>query len=198
MRASLKQYVVAFLLLFVVLSGALFFMARPRVIPPLPFDPKVFISTTPPTPIIMPPQNASMLRRIGFFLFNITVKLQGRTASSWSFPGGPKTGCSIQGLLNQCAEVTDARYLMPLGVAAGVVQFGNTNTLTGPQWVAAFEKELQTGDVQYWDAQTKRMRREHLVLLRFPEEKTTVVLPESGAADFQRTNGIQMPKDKVK
>lgn len=82
---------------------------------------------------------------------------------------------------------------MPRCVAAGVVQFGNASTLNGDQWVSAFEKELQTGDVQFWDSQIKRMRHEHLALLRFAKQKTVVVLPESEVADFLRTNKIQLP-----
>lgn len=80
------------------------------------------------------------------------------------------------------------RYLMPPFVAAGSVRFGNTNMLNGPQWVAAFEKALQTGTPEWWDAEQKKMRDENLVLIRFPEQKTVLVLPREKAAEFQRTN----------
>src|SRR5262249_48600382 len=137
-------------------------------VPPLPFDSVSFVSTAPPVSLLAPPTNASTLKRMEFYLLvTLPQKFRGTNASTWSFPASPKMGCSIQGLLNQCAQVTGTRYLMPLGVAAGMVQFGNTTTLNGPQWVSAFEKELQTGNVQYWEAQTKRMKSEHLVLLRF-------------------------------
>jgi hypothetical protein len=69
---------------------------------------------------------------------------------------------------------------------------GNTNVLDGPHWVAAFEKALQSDDVQCWDSQTKRTGPEHLVLLRFPAQKVVVVLPAKAAAEFQRTDGIHL------
>jgi hypothetical protein len=94
-------------------------------------------------------------------------------------------------------EVDGTRYLMPIGVAAGIVQFGNTNVLDGPHWVAAFEKALQSDGVQCWDPQTKRTGPEHLVLLRFPAQKVVVVLPAKAAAEFQRTNGIHLTDANV-
>jgi hypothetical protein len=112
------------------------------------------------------------------------------SAVHWTFPASTKTGCSIQGLLNQCAEVNGTRYLMPIGVAAGIVQFGNTNALDGPHWVAAFENALQSDRVQCWDSKTRITAPEHLVLLRFPAQKVVVVLPASAALEFQRTNEI--------
>jgi hypothetical protein len=93
--------------------------------------------------------------------------------------------------------VSGTRYLMPMGVAAGIVQFGNTNALDGPHWVAAFEKALQSDDVQCWDPQTKRTGPEHLVLLRFSAQKVVVVLPAKAAAEFQRTNGIHLTDANV-
>jgi hypothetical protein len=89
-------------------------------------------------------------------------------------------------------QVSGTRYLMPIGVAAGIVQFGNTNVLDGPHWVAAFEKALQSDGVQCWDPQTKRTGPEHLVLLRFPAQNVVVVLPAKAADEFQRTNGIHL------
>jgi hypothetical protein len=195
MRASFKHYVLGFALFIVALAGVLCFGMRPKPIPPLPFDAKVFIaSTSPYAGIFTPPPNASVFTRARYFIFfDLPQKFRGKNSSTWSFGASPKTGCSIQGLLNQCDSVCGTRYLMPLSVAVGIVQFGNTNTLNGPQWVAAFESALQTGDVQIFDQQTKRTHADHLALLRFPAQKTVVVLPESDAADFLRTNGIHLP-----
>jgi hypothetical protein len=193
MRRRIKYLGVALLAFTLLLAGALFFAGRPGPIPPLPFDSASFVSTAPPVSLLAPPTNAPAWERIEFYLrVTLPQKFHGTNASPWSFPASPRMACSIQGLLNQCAEVTGTRYLMPLSVAAGSVQFGNTNTLNGPQWVSAFEKELQTGDVEYWDAQTKRMKTEHLVLLRFPAQKTILVFPGSGVADFERTNRIHI------
>ena len=192
MRLSLKQYVLGFALFLVLLAGLTVFTLRPKPIPPLPFDATVFIaSKSPLAGIFTPPANASVFTRFKYWMiFGLPEKFEGPSVRITSFAASPRTGCSIQGLLNQCDGASGTHYLMPLSVAAGVVQFGNTNVLDGPQWVAAFEKELQTGDVQIFDQQKKRTRPEHLALLRFPAQKTVVVLPESEVADFLRTNGI--------
>jgi hypothetical protein len=194
MGRRFKQLVTVLLVLSLALAVALFFVGKPKPVPPLPFEATNFVSTAPPVSLLAPPTNAPAWKRMGFYLLvTLPQKFRGTNASTWSFPASPRTGCSIHGLLDECAQVTGGRYLMPLGIAAGAVQFGNTNTLNGPRWVAAFENELQKGDVQYWDAPTKRMKQEHLVLLRFPEQKTILVLPESGVAEFERTNRIQIP-----
>jgi hypothetical protein len=129
-------------------------------------------------------------------LFKLLEKLPGKS-SSWSFPASANTACSIDGLLNQCMEVSGTQYLMPVGVSAGLVQFGNTNVLDSPHWVAAFENSLQSDGVQCWDPQTKRTGPEHLVLLRFPEQKVVVVLPAKAVAEFERTNGIHLASPKA-
>ena len=43
--------------------------------------------------------------------------------------------------------------------------------MTGKEWIAAFENVLQTAKPEWWDGKIKRMRRENLVLIRFPEQK---------------------------
>ena len=195
MRTSFKRYLLGFLVFFAALAGAVIFTSRPKPIPPLPFDASNFVSTTTNSYITPPPPTASFGTRALYFLYDEKQKIFGKSVPKWSFGASPKTACSIQGLLNQCANVTGNRYLMPPDIAAGVVQFGNTNTLNGPEWVAAFETELKTGNVQWWDQQNQQRRWEHLALLRFPEQKTVLVLPESSAADFLRTNGIHVPPE---
>jgi len=173
----------------------LVFLARPKPIPPLPFDAKMFIATKSPyAGLFKPPANASAFTRAKYFIFfDLPRKFMGTNAMTSSFPAGPWAFCGVQAFLNQCDGVSGTHYLMPESVALGYVQFGTTNTFNGPQWVAAFESALQTGDVHIFDAQKGRTRPEHLALLRFPAQKTVVVLPESEAADFLRTNGIHLP-----
>jgi hypothetical protein len=201
MRSFFKYFILVSLAGFLGLMGLLFFLTppAPKPIPALPFDDKVFVATT---PISLappaPPATAPFYSRAQYFVFDRLRDLWGPKSSSWTFSASPKRACGVQGLLNQCASVSGTRYLMPPGVAVGIVQFGNTNTLDGPQWVAAFEKDLQKGDAQYLDLPTKQMRPTHFALLRFPAQKTVVVLPESGAADFLRTNGIHLPESKAK
>jgi Na+(H+)/acetate symporter ActP len=69
-----------------------------------------------------------------------------RTLGKDTYSFGPALvqGCSVGGLLSQCAEVSGDRYFLAKELAAASVQFGNSNTLTGRQWIAAFEAALKT------------------------------------------------------
>ena len=106
---------------------------------------------------------------------------------NYTFPISPVQGCSINGLLNQCMEVSGWHYLIDKDVSAGSVQFGRSKVMNGEEWVAAFETALQTGTPEWWSGEEKsrRMRRENLVLIRYPKEKTILVLPKDQAAKYQ-------------
>ena len=190
-----RRFVLGAALLFALLVATVVFVSarKPAPVPPLPFSTNSFIATVPPMAgLFALPKNPTLGERFRHFLFGLSTKFSKSSSGTWSFGPSPVRGCSIQGLLNQCNDVTGTRYLMPLGVAAGVVQFGNTNVLDGPHWVAAFETALQSDGVQCWDEQTHRTGPEHLVLLRFPAQKVVVVLPVRAAAEFQRTNAIHL------
>ncbi len=104
---------------------------------------------------------------------------------NYSFPISPVQRCSINGLLNQCMEVSGWHYLMDKEVAAGKVNFGCSEVLNGEEWVAAFENALQTNTPEWWDSKKKGFRKENLVLIRYPEQKTVLVLPKGKAAKYQ-------------
>ena len=82
-------------------------------------------------------------------------------------------------------EATGIRYVIAKDVAPGTVQFGHTNTLNGAQWAAAFTDALRTGQPEWWEPQTKGVRKENLVLLT-NGARTVLVLPEEMAREFQR------------
>lgn len=105
-----------------------------------------------------------------------------------TFAANPFMACSIRGFLNQSMQVSGTRYLMPPDVAVGSVQFGTTNALNGRLWIAAFEAALETNKPSILDPQTRGMRQQNLVLIRYPKQKTVLVLTASGAAEFRRTN----------
>jgi RNA polymerase sigma factor (sigma-70 family) len=104
---------------------------------------------------------------------------------NYTFPITPVQLCSINGLLNQCMEVSGWRYLMDKEVAAGSVKFGCPKVFNGEEWVAAFENALQTNTPEWWVAKKKGFRRENLILIRFPKEKTVLVLPKDKAVKYQ-------------
>src|SRR5436853_7865741 len=87
--------------------------------------------------------------------------------TAWSFPATPVQPCSIEGLLNQCMEVSGTHYLVAVEIAGGGVQFGSTNVLNGAQWVAAFEHALETNSsVLCYDYAKKRNFEDSLLLIR--------------------------------
>ena len=102
----------------------------------------------------------------------------------WSFDESKPVPCSINGLLNQCMEISGWQYLMDKNVSAGTVRFGCKTKMNGEQWVTAFEEALQTGTPEWWDT-NRKMRQENLVLVRFPKEKTVLVLPKDKASKYQ-------------
>ncbi len=105
--------------------------------------------------------------------------------TTFSFPATPVRPCSIDGLLAQCMEVTGTRYLIAVEIA-GAVEFGNTNTLSGPQWVAAFENALQASKtVMCYDYATKRNFEDNLLLIR-EKPGLVKVVPLSKLADYQK------------
>jgi hypothetical protein len=187
MRTPIK-YSLMLVFLMALVYGTFVYLSHPKPVPPLPFDTNRFVSTKTLAIVLQP--HPTLLQRIGYSVLDSWEKLSGSDKGTWAFPAEPLTNCTVQVLLNDCMNASGARYLMPLDVTCGIVQFGHTNTLDGPQYVSAVEDALQHTDVGWWQQATKKWRKEHLVLLRFPQQKTVVVLPESEVADFERTNGI--------
>ena len=137
------------------------------------FNPNVFWATSYPTISGSPEVIRFMTNRFGHQLdstFSSSTNVQ---------------LCSVSGLLNQCMEISGWQYLIDKNVAAGTVKFGPLKEMTGKEWVAAFENALQTGTPEWWDGKTKRLRKENLVLIRFPEQNTVLVLPKDKAVKYQ-------------
>ena len=135
-----------------------------------PYDPKDFQATTYPT--ASPEQMQYITNSWGHPL-------------NYTFPISPVQRCSINGLLNQCMEMSGWRYLMDKEVSAGSVNFGCIQSLNGEEWIAAFENALQTNTPEWWDTKKKGFRRENLVLIRDHARKTVLVLPQDKAARYQ-------------
>ena len=143
-----------------------------RQIRPPSFNPNDFTATTYPT-ISAPPD-----------VIQMETNFYGHP-SNYTFPISPVQSCSIDGLLNQCMEVSGWRYLMDKEVAAGSVNFGCPRAFNGQEWVTAFENALQASTPEWWDSKKKGFRKENLVLIRYPEQKTVLVLPKDKAAKYQ-------------
>jgi len=103
---------------------------------------------------------------------------------NYTFPISPAESCSIHGILNECMEVSGWRYLIEKDIAGGSVKFGADKVMNGVEWVAAFESALQTKSPEWWDQKRKTMRSENLVLIRYPKQKTILVVTKDKAAKY--------------
>jgi hypothetical protein len=118
-----------------------------------------------------------------------------RNPATFSFPASPVTPCSIHGLLNQCMEVTGTRYLIAVEIGGGV-DFGNTNTLSGAQWVAAFEHAIETSDsVMCYDYAKKQNFQDTLLLIR-ERPGLVKVVPRSKLAEYQKAGLVRANEEK--
>ena len=128
------------------------------------------------------PASPSLTSRVRMWWWRIQMRYMKPNPAAHSFPASDGT-CSISGLLNQCMDVTGCRYAIAKEVAAGSVYFAHTNTLNGAQWVKAFTDALQSDHPEWWEARTKTMRKENLVLLT-NGAGTVLVLPKEMVQEF--------------
>ena len=142
-----------------------------------------FVETASPTYGL--PANAGIRQRLGTAFLNLQTRYGKKNPATYTFGAQPAANCFIHGLLNQCMTVTGTRYLIAAEAIAGSVQFGHSNTLTGAQWVTAFEAALQNNRPEWWESSAQRLQRENLLLIR---EKSDVVkvVPSSRLADYQQ------------
>jgi hypothetical protein len=75
-------------------------------------------------------------------LFKLREWISQNNAAAALFVPSQIHACSVQALLNDCMQTTGKRYLIARE-ALVVMYFGHTNTLIGPQWVAAVEQALR-------------------------------------------------------
>lgn len=106
------------------------------------YGPPAFLATK--LPRLEAPHNATLGHRLWLVYVRIHERFRTRNPAAYRFGPSPIGPCSLDGLLNQCMQVTGTRYLIAREALGGVVYFGHTNTLNGAQWVAAFEQTLRT------------------------------------------------------
>ena len=115
---------------------------------------------------------------------------------NYTFPITAVQLSSINGLLNQCMEVSGWRYLMDKEVAAGSVKFGCPKVYNGEEWVDAFESALQTNKPEWWVAKKNGFRRENLVLIRFPKERPCWFCRRKKPQNINSQNRCHLTKSK--
>jgi hypothetical protein len=178
--SSVPRGLLGVVILILLLVAALL-MTLPRRQSPLLVDPRFVVTTKPSFGV---PPNAPFKDRAIVWWMQFQQKHGKPHPLSYSFGASPTNRCSIHGLLNQCMEVSGVRYLIAKDVAAGGVMFRTTNTLNGAQWVKAFTEALQTGQPEWWDSQTRKFRKENLVLLT-NGPRMVLVLPRDMVGEFR-------------
>lgn len=89
------------------------------------------------------PRTAPLKQRLFMAYLKFREKWGRKNPAAYRFPPSPVQLCSVQGLLDECMQVTGTRYLIAREALGWTVDFGHTNTLNGSQWVAAFEQTLR-------------------------------------------------------
>jgi hypothetical protein len=136
------------------------------------------------------PPNLPLRQRLFWTWMQYKQRFGKRNPAVYSFPASPVRLCSIHGLLNQCMEVSGTRYLIAVEVS-GAVEFGSTNTLTGSQWVAAFEHAIETsGPVFCYDYAKKQNFEDTLLLIR-EEPGVVKIVPRTRLAEYQKAGLVK-------
>ena len=141
------------------------------------------VATKPPdySDLFVPSNASSLRKRVSRMYRQIFPPARG----NYSFPASAPRLCSIDGLLTQCHEVCGVQFFIDKQVASGSVMFGSTNTLNGPQWVAAFTNAVQTGEVQWWDPNTKDFHKENPVFIPIGTD-ACLVLPKDRVEQYRK------------
>ena len=135
--------------------------------------------------VMVAPAGSNIRQRAQVAWMNFQRRYGRKKPMTWSFPPSPVRPCSVDGLLNQCMEITGTQYMIAVEIAGGI-DFGTTNTFTGPQWVAAFERAIETSQaVSCYDYGKKRWFMDRLLVIR-ERPGLMKIIPLSKLADYQR------------
>jgi len=181
---TVRWLIVAAVLIASALSWSLTRTSERRVfsLETLPRDKEpAFISTSKPVRDLGPLTGLPLHKRLkGMYLkLKMFIVPPKPNPAAYTFPASTDRRCSVHGLLEQCAQVTGARYLIAREARADSIYFGH-DRLNGTQWVAAFEKALQ---------------QDGYVLIR---EKSGLVkvIPERVLVEYERTGLVKKQSTK--
>jgi hypothetical protein len=136
------------------------------------------------------PRNLGLPQRLRWTWTQYQWEHRKRNPSAYTFPAMPVQPISIEGLLNQCMEVTGTHYFIAVELA-GSLEFGHTNSLSGTQWVAAVEKAIEaSGPVICYDFAKKRNFQDRLVLIR-ERPGLVKVVPRTKLSDYEQAGLIR-------
>jgi hypothetical protein len=191
-RRLLRPFILVIALVMASLIGWMFWPANPES---SPYDlsradgkPRLYATTLPKKEL---PPNLSLLQKLYWRWMDYKRRHGGAPPRTYVFPASPVRPCGIQGLLNQCMEVTGKQYFIAVDIA-GSVKFGNTNALNGQQWVAAFERAIETSDpVVCYDYGKKRNFEDTLLVIRECPDVVKVI-PGTKLGEYQRAGLVKV------
>jgi hypothetical protein len=129
-------------------------------------------------------------QRIAWEWWQLKRRFSKPNPSAFSFPASQVQPCSITGLLNQCMWVTGTKYLVAVEIGS-TVEFGNSNTLSGAQWVVAVEHAIGSSNlVVCYDYGTKRNFQDTLLVIR-DRPGVVKVIPRTKLADYQKAGLVR-------
>jgi hypothetical protein len=149
--------------------------------------PRLYATTYPKTQL---PRNLPLAERLFWTWNQYQLRHRKRNPAAYTLAASSVQLWSIHGLLNQCMEVAGTHYFIAVEVA-GTVEFGNTNSLNGAQWVAAAEHAIETSDpVICYDFAKKRNFQDTLLVIH---ERPGVVkiVPRTKLAAYQKAGLVR-------
>lgn len=108
----------------------------------------------------------------------------------YSFPASEAQPRFIIDLLTQCMEISGTRYLVAVEVRAQI-EFGNTNALSGAQWVAAVEQKLRAGQLVRCYDYAKKGKFDDSLLLICERPGVVKVVPRTKLAEYQAAGLVE-------
>jgi hypothetical protein len=131
-----------------------------------------------------------VFQRIAWEWWQLKRRFSGPNPRAYTFAASRVQPISITGLLNQCMHVTGTKYLVAVEIGGGI-EFGNTNTLNGAQWVAAVEQAIGSSNlVVCYDYGTKRNFQDTLLLIR-ERPGVVKVVPQTKLVDYQKAGLVK-------
>jgi hypothetical protein len=87
-------------------------------------------------------------------------------------------------------EISGTRYLVAVEVRAQI-EFGNTNELSGAQWVAAVEQKLRAGQLVRCYDYAKKGKFDDSLLLICERPGVVKVVPRTKLAEYQAAGLVE-------
>jgi hypothetical protein len=127
--------------------------------------------------------NPTVLQRL-YDLWTTYVRRPKPNPAAYSFFVEPVEHCVLGSLANQSMEVIGTQYLIAVEAAGSTVDFGHTNTLSGTQWVTAFEQAITNQPVLCFEYPEQGGFKDELVLIREKPDLVKIV-PRTKLARYQ-------------